>query len=263
MRAHPHHQRPDHSQQHGGSQAHHRSGRQRAQHVFQQPLHALRENIVLARLGVITLHHAHAGKRFRQPPAHLRGDFRALAKNRTDHAERLAQRHHAHQHQSHRHQRHHRADAQEHHQRDDRRQQAAQKFHQTRADQVADAFDVVHDSRNQRARLVLVVIGDGQPAYVLLHFAPQLGDHALCGLGKRLRQCIRRHALNHRGQQHRANQRQQQIYLPPGNDVVDQIFGRIRQHQPGNTVHHHQRHAHGQQPAPGTQQRPHVRQLLQ
>ena len=45
----------------------------------------------LARLRVISLHHAHAGQRFRQPAGDLRVDLAALAENRPDLAERLAQ----------------------------------------------------------------------------------------------------------------------------------------------------------------------------
>ena len=60
-----------------------------------------------------------------------------------------------------------------------RRQQAADEIHQPGADQVAHAFHVAHDARDQRAALVRVVVGHRQPADVLLHFAPQLGDQPL------------------------------------------------------------------------------------
>ena len=63
--------------------------------------------------------------------------------------------------------------------RDGRRQQAAQKFHEARADQIPHALDVAHDARDERARFVRVVVRDRQAPDVLLHFSAQLGDHPL------------------------------------------------------------------------------------
>ena len=68
-----------------------------------------------------------------------------------------------------------------------RRQQAAQKFHEPRADQVPHALDVAHDARDQRARFVRIVIRDRQPPDVFLHLPAQLGDHPL----RRFRQGFR------------------------------------------------------------------------
>ena len=61
-------------------------------------------------------------------------------------------------------------------------QQAADEIHQAGADQVAHAFHVVHDARDQRAALVGVVVGDRQPADVLLHFPAQFRDQPLASL---------------------------------------------------------------------------------
>ena len=60
-----------------------------------------------------------------------------------------------------------RADAEQDDEREHGGQQAADELDQAGADEVADAFDVVHDARDQDAGFVGVVVGDGQAADVL------------------------------------------------------------------------------------------------
>ncbi len=91
------------------------------------------------------------------------------------------------------------ADAQQHHQRDDGRHQAADEIHQARADQIAHAFDVGHDARYQHAALVGVVIADREASDVLLDFLAQLGDQSLAGFREQLRQGEGSDALDERG----------------------------------------------------------------
>ena len=91
-RADEHHHRAHHPHQHGGAKAHQRDRGERPQDVLQQPLHPARKHGPLALLGVVALHHAHAAQRFGQPPRHLRHDLAALAEDRPDDSERLAQR---------------------------------------------------------------------------------------------------------------------------------------------------------------------------
>ena len=142
---------------------------------------------------------------------------------------------------------HHRADAHEHRKGDDRGQQAADEIDQSGADEVAHAFNVAHDARDQHAGLVGVVIGDREAADVLLHAAAQLGDELLRGFGERLRQGERGQALDEGRRQHHADQRIEQLEMPLADDVVDQIFGGGGQHQAGDAVDHHQRHAQAEQ----------------
>ena len=89
-----------------------------------------------------------------------------------------------------------------------RRQQSADELDQAGADQVADAFDIGHDARDQRAGLVGVVVGDRQPADMLLHFLPQLGDQPLRRLRQQLRQGERGDALDDGRQYNRSQQRE-------------------------------------------------------
>ncbi len=70
----------------------------------------------------------------------------------------------------------------------DRGHQSADKFDEAGADEIADAFDVAHDARNEHAGFVCVVKGDGEAANVRLHLAAQLGDHFLGGFGEELRE---------------------------------------------------------------------------
>ena len=76
------------------------------------------------------------------------------------------------------------ADAQENDQRENAGHEAADEFDQAGADQVAEAFDVAHDARDQRAGFIGVVKGDGKAADVRLHLAAEVGNHALRGLGE-------------------------------------------------------------------------------
>ena len=138
--------------------------------------------------GVIALDDAHAGERFGQASGDLGVDLAALAENRADLAERLAQPEREHDDEEQRDAGQQRADSQQDDQREHRSQHAADEIHQAGADQVAHAFHVAHDARDQRAGLVGVVVGHGQPADVLLHFAAQLGDQPLPLFGEQLGQ---------------------------------------------------------------------------
>ena len=75
--------------------------------------------------------------------------------------------------------RHQRADAKQHDQRDQRGEQAAGKFDQSRAQQIPHPLDVAHDARNQVAGFVRVVERNRQARNVPLNFFAQLGDQAL------------------------------------------------------------------------------------
>ena len=78
------------------------------------------------------------------------------------------------------------------------RHQAADKLHQAGADEIAQAFHVAHDARDERAGLVGIVKGDRQAADMRLHLAAKFGDHALRGLGEKLRQREGSKTLDHR-----------------------------------------------------------------
>ena len=70
-------------------------------------------------------------------------------------------------------------------------EQAANKIHHASADQVANAFNIAHDARDQRAGAVSVVKRDWQAADVLLHLHAKIGDEALRGDREKLRQPVR------------------------------------------------------------------------
>ena len=130
-------------------------------------------------------------------------------------------------------------------------------LHQSGADEVAHAFDVGHDARDQHAGLVGIVVRDRQPADMFLHFAAQFRDQALRFLREQLGQRKGGGALDHGRGEHRQDERLQQPDLAMADDVVDQVTRRGRQHQPGGAVDQHQEESDGEQLAP----RPH--QFLQ
>ena len=242
-RSHEHDDRADDAHQSRGRQAHDRGRGQRAKDILQQALDSRAEHLVLALLGVIALHHAHAAERFRQAAGDLGVDLGALAEDGTDGPKGLAQAESEDQQKAEGDGGHHRADANQNGEGNDRGEQAADKVHQAGADEVAHPFDVAHDARDQHAGLVGVVIRDGEPPNVLLHPAAQLGDQLLRRLGERLGQGKRGQALDERRQQHNSHQRIEQLEMPLADDVVDQILGGSRKHQPGDAVDDHQSQA--------------------
>ena len=165
--------------QHGGRKAHQRDGRQAAQHVIEQALDAAREDARLLRLGVISFHHAHAGQRLGEPPSDLSVDLAALAEDRPDARERLAQPQREGRDEQQGQPREQGADAQQQDEGNQCGQNPAHELDQARADEIADALHVGHDAGNQRPGLVGIVVRHRQAAHVFLHLAPQFRDQAL------------------------------------------------------------------------------------
>ena len=213
--------------------------------------------------GVVTLHHPHSAQRFGEAAGDFGVDLGALAEDGTDHAEGLAEADPEDQQEGESDGRHHRADVHEHRKRDDRGQQSAYEVDQSGADEVAHALDVAHDARDQHAGLVGVVVGDGEPAHVLLHPAAQLGDQLLRGFGERLGQGERGQALNQGRREHDSDQRIEQMEMLLADDVVDQILGGSRQHQAGDAVDHHQPQAEAKQGTARADELPDLRQRLE
>ena len=257
-RAHKHDEHADHSHHHGGAEAHNRSGGQRLQHVIQQPLDAAREDLRLALLRVVALDDAHTAQRFGKPAGHFRVDLRSRAEDRADRAKRMPQRQTKYQQEQEGQARHQRADAEQNHQRNDRGEKAADEFDQAGADEIAHTLHVAHDAGNQHAGLVGVVIGDGQPADVLLHVSAKLGNQALRGFREQLRQGKRSDALDESCAQNREHQGHQLVNVPFADNVVDQIPGRIRQHQARDAVDGHEHKAEGQHGTAGAHELPDV-----
>ena len=214
-----------------------------------------RKTLLLALFGVIALHDAHAAQRFGQPAGDFGVDFAALAEDGPDVREGLAAA------PSRRPARnsdgdagHQRADAQQNDQRDDGGHDAADELDQAGADQVAHAFHVGHDARDQHAGLVGVVIGHGQAADVRLHFAAQFGDQALRRLGQQLRQGKRGEALNDGGQHRPPDKRKSRLmcFLPM--TLSMRYFVEAGKHQAGHAIDDHQHQADCEQTAPGANQ---------
>ena len=74
-----------------GGEAHDARRGQRLQDVVEEALHAGRERLLLALLGVVALHDADAAERLGEAARDLGVDLRALAEDRPDRPERLVQ----------------------------------------------------------------------------------------------------------------------------------------------------------------------------
>ena len=96
-----------------------------------------------------------------------------------------------------------------------RREQPADKLHQTGADQIAHAFDIGHDAGDERACAVLIVIADRKQAHMALDLAAHLGDQPLAGLGEQLGQRERGNRLHHHGSENHCDD-SRQIALDAG-----------------------------------------------
>ena len=198
-RAEIHDQGADDAHEAGGREAHDRGRGERFQHVFEQALRARGENFFLAVFRVVALDHANAAQRFGEPAGDFGIDFRTFAKNRADGLERLIQRDAENQKYAGGDAGHQHAGMQQVDQGKQRGHDAAGKFDQAGADQVADAFDVAHDPGNQHAGFIGVVVGDLQAADVGLHFFAHFGNHAPGGFGEQLGERKRSESLNDGG----------------------------------------------------------------
>ena len=81
-------------------------------------------------------------------------------------------------------------------QRENRRHDAAGELHEAGADEIADAFGVVHDARDEHAGLRLVEVPHRQAHHVLFDAPPHVGDRLLRGDAEDLRQAERRDRLH-------------------------------------------------------------------
>ena len=223
MRSEIHDQGADDAHQNRGRERHQRHRGQTAHHVGEQTLHAAREHPRFAILGVIALDDAHAAQRLGQTSGDFRVDLAAFAEDGAHGLESFAQDEPEYQHDGERNSRHQRTDPDQHDQRDDGRQYAADELDHAGADQVAHALDVRHDARNQLAGLVRIVVGDGQPADMLLDLAAQFGDEFLARDGKQLSERKGCDALDRRRAHYRERQWQQQRALVLIDHVIDQI----------------------------------------
>ena len=212
-------------------------------HVVQQALHAAGEHASFPGFGMIALDHADAGEGFGETAGDIGVDLAALAEDGADAAEGFGEAERANDDEEQREAGQQRADAEQDDEREQRRQDAADEFHQAGADQVAHAFHVVHDAGDQGAGLVGIVVGHRQPADVLLHLAPQLGDQSLALLGKQLREGERGDALNDGGGENRADDPFQQVDLVLVDHVIDQKLGGAGQDQAAQPADDHQQEA--------------------
>ena len=145
-------------------------------------------------------------------------------------------------------------------------QQPAHKLHQPGADQVAHAFHVGHDARHQRAGAVLIIVGHGEQAHVLLHLPAHFGNQPLAGFREQLGEGERRDGLHHHGRKNQRNDAGQPLRMRVHRRKhrVKQRLAGVGQNQSGHAVDGHQTQSENEQPFPRRHQRPHLRpQLLQ
>ena len=138
-------------------------------------------------------------------------------------------------------------------------QQPAEELDQAGADEVAHAFDVGHDARDQLAGFVGVVVGDRQPPDVLLDFLAQFGDHLLAFDREQLSERERRDALHGGGAHH--GQRQAAPASMPWclpMTLSIRILRGIGEHKAAQAADDDQQEAEARMPAARLHQRPDI-----
>ena len=95
---------------------------------------------------MVTLHHADSAERFGKAPGDFRVDFRPCAKNRANRRKGFINPVSENQQDAKRDGRHGHARMNQVHQRNDRRHDSADKFHQASPNEIPDAFHVAHDA---------------------------------------------------------------------------------------------------------------------
>ena len=235
-----HDERADDAQEHGGGKAHHRGGGEGLQNIFEQALHTAGENALFKHLGMVTLDDANAGQRFGEAAGDFRVEPGTRAVDGPNHADGAVEGDAEADENREGDAGHKGADAQENDQGETAGHDAAHELDQARADQIAQAFDVAHDARDQGAGFIGVVKGDGKAADVSLHLAAEVGNHALRGLGQQLRERVGGDALNRGRGQNGERQGGEQIYLALADDVVDQEFRGCRQRESGDAIDGHE-----------------------
>ncbi len=178
---------------------------------------------------MVALDYADSAKRFGQTAGNFRVDFRTSTKDGPDSGESFINKEAESEQDAESDQGHQCADAQQDDERKNTGHQAAEKLHQACADEVANAFDVAHDARNQLAGFVRIVVSDWKPPNVRLNPFAHVGNHALGGFGKKLGERVRSDALHDGRANDNQHDGQQQVSLMLANYVIEKIFRGKRQ----------------------------------
>ena len=135
------------------------------------------------------------------------------------------------------------ADVDQHRQGGSGGEEAAQELDEAGADQIAESIGIRHDPGHQHADLRRIELPDRQSQYVRFDPSAHVGDGTLGGDAEHLRECEAGARLNQRGQRHDASKREEQVVLTGDDHMVDQVFRRRRQDQPGAPTDQHEEHA--------------------
>src|SRR6516225_8565905 len=134
---------------------------------------------MLALFRVISLDHAHPAQRLGEAARDFGVDLAAFTEDGTYGSKSPGQGNSNQEQAGEGQPRHEVADFEEHNQRDGRRQEAASELDQPSPQQIANAFYIAHDARNQIARLVGVIECDREPSDMFLYSSTQIGDQSL------------------------------------------------------------------------------------
>jgi hypothetical protein len=179
MSADVHGRRPYHPHQYTCREAHERGGRERSHHVVEQATHAAGEDFLFSFLGVISLDHPNAAQRFGEAACYLGINLAAFAENGSDRLEgpaqcsgKATQRANGDQSQWH-------TRTKQQHKRNASRDQPSSKIHQPGAQQIANAFYVGHNARDQRSGFVGIIESHRQVGNVRLHLLAEVRNQPL------------------------------------------------------------------------------------
>ncbi len=149
-------------------------------------MRAVGEHDLFALLGGVALDDADAAERFGEASGDFGVDLAALAEERPQGLEGVGHAAAEEAQHDHRDDREAPVEIEQHAEADDGREQPANELHEAGADEVAQAFGVVHDARHQHAGLRRVEVAHRQAHDLGLNAAAHVGDGALGGDAQQL-----------------------------------------------------------------------------
>jgi len=258
VRSHVHDDGADEAEDDGGGERHEGLRGEGADDVLEETVDAGGEDGRFAGFGVVALDDTDAAERFGEAAGDFGVDLGALAEDGADDLEGSLEDEGEGGHDDEGQQRHAYGDVHEVGEGEQRGEDATDEVDDTGADEVADAFDVVHDAGDEGAGAVLVVEGDGEFADVLLDLHAELGDEALAGFGEQLGEGVGSNALDERGGEDGADDPGKQSVVVLVEDLIDERAEGGGEHQGAGAVDDHQEKAAGEEEAARADERPYL-----
>lgn len=234
--AHVHDEGADDAEQDGGGEAEEGDAGEGLHDVVEDALGAGGKDLFFAVFGVVALDDADAAEGFGEAAGDFGGDFAAFAEDGAEGVEGVAEDEGEDGDDGEGHEGEGGADAEEDGEGEQGGEEAAGELDEAGADEIADAFDVVHDAGDELAGFVAVEVDDGEAADVGLDFAAEFGDEFLGGFGEQVGEPEAGDALEGGGAEHGEDDGGEEFDALFAEDIVDEEFGGGGQDEAGGAA---------------------------